>query len=69
MSLAKCIFCGCEQEDFRGTYLIKNEGSVVYYCSSKCKKNHLKLGRDKRKIRWAEAFHEQRTKAKAKTKN
>jgi len=62
MVLAKCVFCGCEQEDYQGTYLIKNDGTINYYCSSKCRKNHLKLGRDKRKLKWTAAFHESRVK-------
>ncbi len=55
--MAKCIFCGKEQADYKGVFLIKNDGIVVYYCSSKCRKNHLKLGRDRRKLKWTEAFH------------
>lgn len=55
MAIAKCIFCGVEQEDFMGTYFIKNDGLVHYYCSSKCYKNHLKLHRDKKKVRWTES--------------
>jgi large subunit ribosomal protein L24e len=62
MALAKCFFCGCEQEDFYGTYLIKNDGTMPYYCSQKCIKNNLKLGRDKRKLKWTAAFHEARGK-------
>jgi large subunit ribosomal protein L24e len=62
MALAKCIFCGKEGEDFYGTYLIKNDGTMNYYCSSKCNKNHLKLGRDKRKLKWTNAFYESREK-------
>jgi len=68
MAMAKCTFCGKEQEDFRGTYFIKNDGTVLYFSSSKCMKNHLKLKRDKRKIRWTEAFHVQRNKKLAKEK-
>ncbi len=64
--MAKCIFCGKEQADFKGTFLIKNDGTTVYYCSSKCRKNHLKLGRDKRKLKWTEAFHLTREKKIAK---
>jgi large subunit ribosomal protein L24e len=62
MVLAKCVFCGKEQEDYKGTYLMKNDGSANYYCSSKCNKSHINLGRDRRKIRWTEAFHVQREK-------
>jgi large subunit ribosomal protein L24e len=57
MATAKCVFCGKEQEDHSGVYLIKNDGSVNYYSSGKCMKNHLRLRRDRRKVRWTEAFH------------
>ena len=60
MTLAKCIFCGKEQEDYEGVYLIRNDGSVHYYSSGKCMKNHLKLRRDKREVRWTEAFRSQK---------
>lgn len=68
MTIAKCVFCGKEEEDYKGVYLIKNEGSVNYYCSSKCKKNHVGLRRDRRKVRWTIAFHEQRKKRLEKAK-
>lgn len=60
MTLARCVFCGKEYEDFTGTYLIKNDGTMNYYCSLKCRKNHLKLGRDKRKLKWTTSFYESR---------
>lgn len=60
--MAKCIFCGKEQADYLGTFLIKNDGTMVYYCSNKCRKNHLTLGRDKRKLKWTAAFRETREK-------
>jgi large subunit ribosomal protein L24e len=62
----RCSFCGKEEKEFRGVNYIKNDGSVNYLCSSKCRKNMLDLKRDKRKIRWADAFHERREKARAK---
>ena len=54
--MVKCVFCGREEEPFRGINFISNDGNVSYFCSSKCKKNALKLGRDKRKIKWTEAY-------------
>lgn len=62
MAIAKCNFCGKEQEDFKGVYLAKNDGTTMYFCSSKCRKNTFNLKRDKRKVRWAEAFHLARAK-------
>jgi len=56
MAIAKCSFCGREQEDFMGTYLLKNDGSTNYYCSAKCHKSHLKLKRDRKKVSWTEAY-------------
>ena len=55
MALSKCIFCGCEQDDYKGLHLIKNDGNIVYYCSSKCRKNQLQLKREGRKQKWTTA--------------
>jgi len=57
VKMAKCTFCGKEQEEFKGTFFMKNDGISWYFCSSKCRSNQLKLKRDRRKIRWTEAFH------------
>jgi len=45
--------------------MIKNDGSINYYCSSKCRKNALKLKRDKKKLKWTEFFHLARERATA----
>ena len=62
--MVKCVFCGREERPFRGIHLIKNTGTISYFCSSKCRKNALKLKRDKRKVRWTEAFRVARDKTK-----
>lgn len=62
MALVRCVYCGKDYEDFMGTYLITNDGQMHYYCSMKCRKNHHKLGRDKRKLKWTRAFYESREK-------
>ena len=56
--MVKCSFCGKEEYAFKGLHLIKSDGSIAYFCSSKCRFNALKLGRDKRKIKWTSAFKE-----------
>lgn len=66
--MVKCVFCGKEEESFRGVHLIRNIGVVNYYCSNKCRKNALKLERDKRTLKWTEAFHITRDKARVKEK-
>ena len=60
--MVKCVFCGKEEHSFMGVHLIKNDGSVNFFCSSKCRKNAVKLKRDKKKFKWTAAFHEQRGK-------
>ena len=50
--MVKCVFCGREEYSFKGIHLIKNDGSVNFFCSSKCKKNAIKLKRDKKKLKW-----------------
>lgn len=64
--MTKCSFCGKEEQPFRGIHLIKNIGVINYFCSSKCRKNALNLKRDKRKLKWTEAFHEMKKKAEQK---
>ena len=49
----KCAFCGKEVRLGSGILFVRNDGSTRSYCSSKCKFNELKLGRDPRKLKWA----------------
>ena len=66
--MVKCTFCGKDENIHKGVHLIKNDGEVNYLCSSKCKANATKLKRDKRKVRWTEAFHITREKAAVRAK-
>jgi len=63
--MVKCAFCGKDERIHKGINYITNKGEVKYFCSNKCKTNSLKLKRDKRKIRWTEAFHVTREKGRA----
>lgn len=54
--MVKCVFCGKEEREFKGIHMFKNDGSISYFCSSKCRKNSINLGRDKRKIKWTESY-------------
>jgi large subunit ribosomal protein L24e len=53
-----CSFCGREIEPGTGKMYVRRDGSVLYFCSSKCQKNMLELGRDPKNIRWTNAFKE-----------
>lgn len=47
-----CSFCGRLIEPGTGIMYVKNDGSILWFCSSKCRKNYLKLGRNPRKLKW-----------------
>jgi large subunit ribosomal protein L24e len=36
--------------------LVKNDGSVFWFCSSKCRKNMLVLKRDPRRLKWTNKY-------------
>ena len=52
----KCSFCGKEFPPATGLALIKNDGSIFYFCSTKCRKNMIDLKRDPRKLKWTEFY-------------
>ncbi|WP_136715183.1 50S ribosomal protein L24e [Halorientalis salina] len=47
----ECDYCGDDIEPGTGTLLVRNDGSTVDYCSSKCEKN-ADLGREPREVEW-----------------
>lgn len=49
-----CTFCGNPIEPGTGKVHIKNDGQSFYFCSNKCKKNLLKLGRKERETKWTQ---------------
>ncbi len=51
-----CKFCGNAVLLGSGTIFAKNDGSVLSFCSSKCKKNMLVLKRDPRKLKWTAKY-------------
>ncbi|WP_457554539.1 50S ribosomal protein L24e [Candidatus Pyrohabitans sp.] len=52
MERKECSFCRREIEPGTGKMYVKKDGTIYYFCSSKCEKNMLKLGRNPRKVRW-----------------
>ncbi len=47
--MPKCVYCGKMYEFPRGITRIKDDGTINYLCSSKCRKNMLMK---RRKVRW-----------------
>ncbi|MFQ6051902.1 MAG: 50S ribosomal protein L24e [Candidatus Hydrothermarchaeota archaeon] len=48
----KCSFCKNDMKPGTGKMFVKNDGTIFYFCSSKCEKNMLKLKRIPRKVKW-----------------
>ena len=61
--MTKCVFCGREESSYKGVNVISNDGSVSFFCSGKCRKNALVLKRDKKKLKWTEAYRITKEKA------
>jgi len=47
--MPKCVYCGKMYEFPRGLSFITKDGTVHYFCSSKCKKN---MQMKRRKVNW-----------------
>jgi large subunit ribosomal protein L24e len=52
----KCSFCGVEFPAGTGMMYVKNDGTILWFDSSKCKKSSLLFGRDARKLKWTTYF-------------
>lgn len=51
-----CTFCGNEIEPGTGKMFVRKDGTIYNFCSSKCQKNLLGLGRIPRRVRWTKNF-------------
>jgi len=51
MEKRKCSFCGEGIEPGTGKMFVKRDGTIYYFCSSKCEKN-MALGRIPRRVEW-----------------
>jgi len=51
----KCTFCKKEIEPGTGKMYVTKDGKRSMYCTSKCEKNHLKLGRKPYKTKWVKS--------------
>lgn len=58
--MAKCTFCGDQIEPGTGKMYVKKDGKIFYFCSSKCEKNQLKLGRKFLETRWSKRFKKEK---------
>ncbi|NVM02424.1 MAG: 50S ribosomal protein L24e [Candidatus Helarchaeota archaeon] len=54
--IRQCVFCGHDIEPGTGSMYVKLDGTVSFYCTNKCRKNHMKLRRNPRKLKWTKFY-------------
>lgn len=50
--MANCSFCKHELDRGTGKMFVRRDGSALYFCSTKCQRNMMDLGRTPRKVLW-----------------
>ena len=53
-----CSFCGEPIEPGTGKIYIKKDGTVYNFCTNKCKKNRIDIGRVPRRTKWTVRYNE-----------
>ena len=53
--MPNCSFCDGSILKGTGLIYVKKDGTIFNFCSSKCKKNNLDLGREGRRQKWTPA--------------
>lgn len=52
----KCSFCGSSIEPGTGKMYVLKSGRIFYFCSGKCQRNMINLGRLAREVKWTEEY-------------
>ena len=52
VKIERCSFCGRIIQPGTGMIYVKSDGTVLRFCSSKCFKSMVKLGRDPSRFPW-----------------
>lgn len=56
----ECSFCGREIRRGLESIYVTSKGKMLYFCSSKCDKNLLKLGRSRRRTKWTKTYRKEK---------
>ena len=54
--MVHCSFCAETLKRGTGTMYVKTDGKILYFCSSKCEKNLIKLRRKPRVTPWTAEY-------------
>ncbi|MBD3191602.1 MAG: 50S ribosomal protein L24 [Candidatus Heimdallarchaeota archaeon] len=53
-----CVFCASAIEPGTGTMYVKNDGSILWFCSRKCRVSMIDHKRNPRKLKWTERYEQ-----------
>jgi large subunit ribosomal protein L24e len=56
--MTNCTFCSQAIEAGTGKLYIRRDGTMLHFCSAKCKRNQVDLGRVNRHVGWTQAYAE-----------
>lgn len=59
--MVNCSFCTKEIPRGTGKVYVRKDGRVLQFCSNKCEKNMLKLGRKPAKYKWTRSMTKEET--------
>ncbi len=51
-----CSFCGREIKPGHGVMYVKNDGTILWFCSRRCRVSMLEFKRDPRKFKWTAKY-------------
>ena len=60
MPLKTCSFCKREIPVGKGIMYVKTDGTILYFCSSKCKKSMIVFHRNPMKVKWVRVLERKR---------
>jgi len=53
-----CAFCASSIEPGTGMMFVKNDGSILWFCSRKCRISMLDFKRNPRKLKWTQRYEQ-----------
>jgi len=59
VKVKKCSFCQYDIAIGRGVMFVKKDGTILNFCTSKCKKAMLQYKKNPRKTRWTAIYGKQ----------
>ncbi|MDW8435984.1 MAG: 50S ribosomal protein L24e [Candidatus Caldarchaeum sp.] len=55
VTIHKCAFCEREFVHGRGMLFVRNDGTLLWFCSRKCRIYMIEQKKDARKVKWTKA--------------